>query len=887
VTLGYFAPLPPARSGVADYAATLLAALRREGEVRLGEGDVNLYQIGNNGLHDAIYRRALERPGVVLLHDAVLHHYLLGALSEREYEEEFVYNYGEWSRSTARRLWRDRARSAGAAEYFDYPMVRRVAERSRLVVVHTERARSIVERHAPGARIEVVPHLWTPAEVAQRDVEVLRARLPSGVVFGVFGHLRETKRLSTALRAFECVDRAAMLVSGDFTGEEYRRAMEEKLRGPRVVWLRYGSAREFETRAAAVDVAINLKWPSAGEASGIGVRLAGAGKPVIATEGGSIDIDPGPGEAEHLAAAMQWTIESRADREELGRIGARSVRENHAAEKVAARLWKAVAAACVAIAIAGAAEKREARVRMRDGVRLATNVFVPAAEGRWPTILLRTPYGKGVDLSPAYAPFVERGYAFVVQDVRGRGASEGEFHPLDQEAFDGEDTLAWAARQPWCTGRVAMIGGSYSGLAQWKAARQRPPALSAIFPVHGGIDEYADRFYSSGGALRLGHRMLWLYENLRLPTARAVAFDNFVRHLPLRTMDSYALGRALPLWQAALDHPSYDAFWREISVRERLSKVSTPAFAVAGWFDPNVESDLETIAALRRASPASRIVVGPWAHNMSTPFPGMSFGPESGYPIRAAQYAWFDRWLKDKPEWPGGGPFTIFVMGRNRWREESDWPLKRAVPTRLYLSAKGELSAQPVISGEDRFTYDPRKPVPTRGGATCCNPLVFPWGPLDQRPLGKREDVLSYSTAPLAEEVEATGPVRAVLYVATSAPDTDFTVKLIDVFPTGEARLLTDGILRLRYRNGVDCPTLARPGTAYEIAVEAGVTSNVFLAGHRIRIDISSSNFPKYDRNPNTGRAIAGENELRVARQTVYRGGFRPSHLVLPVISSK
>jgi hypothetical protein len=869
---------------VADYAASLLRALRREGEVRLGEGDVNLYQVGNNGLHGAIYRRALERSGVTLLHDAVLHHYLLSALGERAYEDEFVYNYGEWARSTAKRLWRDRARSAGAAEYFEYPMVRRIAERSRLVVVHTERARRIVKRHAPDARVEVVPHLWEPAEVVQREVEDFRERLPRGTIFGVFGHLRETKRLTTVLRAFERVKGASLLVSGDFVSDEYRRAVGEKLRGPRVCWLRYAGAREFDTRAAAVDVAINLKWPSAGEASGIGVRLAGAGKPVIATEGGSIDIDPGPGETEHLAAAMQWTIESRADREELGRIQARRTRENHAVGKVAAQLWKLAAAAAAALALAGAAEKREARVRMRDGVRLATNVFLPAAEGRWPAILLRTPYGKGVDLPSAYAPFVDRGYALVVQDVRGRGASEGEFRPLDQEAFDGEDTIAWAARQPWCTARIAMLGGSYSGLAQWKAAQQRPAGLDAIFPVHGGIDEYADRFYSSGGALRLGHRMLWLFENLRAPGARTVSFDNFVRHLPLRTMDTHALGRELPLWRAALDHPTYDAFWREISVRERLSRVAVPAFSVAGWFDPNVESDLKTIAALRRASPASRIVVGPWAHNMSTPFPGVSFGPERGYPIRAAQYSWFDRWLKDKPEWPPGGPFTIFVMGRDQWREESNWPLKRAVPTRLYLAAKGELAAQPPGSGEERFTFDPRKPVPTRGGATCCNPQVFPWGPLDQRALGRRDDVLSYSTAPLAEEVEVTGPVRAVLYAATSEPDTDFTVKLIDVFPSGEARLLTDGILRLRYRYGVDCPVLAKPGTVYEIAVEAGVTSNVFLAGHRIRVDISSSNFPKYDRNPNTGRTIADERELRVARQTVYRGASRPSHILLPVI---
>jgi len=288
-------------------------------------------------------------------------------------------------------------------------------------------------------------------------------------------------------------------------------------------------------------------------------------------------------------------------------------------------------------------------------------------------------------------------------------------------------------------------------------------------------------------------------------------------------------------------------------------------------------------------------MIGPWPHNMSIQFPDVDFGPQSSAAVRTMQLDWLDYWLKGRPSaLLAAPPVRLFVMGANQWRDEREWPLARAKPTPFYLLAKkaanslrggGELSRNPPKKdAPDRFVFDPRNPVPTRGGAVCCNPTVFPWGPIDQRPVEQRPDVLVYTSSALKKEVEVTGPIRVVLYCSTSAPDTDFTAKLVDVFPDGTARNLTDGILRLRYRESLEKPALARPGQTYQVSIDAGVTSNVFLKGHRMRLEISSSNFPRFDRNPNTGRPVADETELRKASQTVYHDRQHQSYVLLPVV---
>lgn len=539
-------------------------------------------------------------------------------------------------------------------------------------------------------------------------------------------------------------------------------------------------------------------------------------------------------------------------------------------------------------------------VPMRDGVRLAANVFRPEAPARYPTILIRTPYGKGRDISPNYAPFVERGYAVVVQDVRGRYASEGVFQPLEQEPADGDDTLNWIARQPWSDGKIGMLGSSYLGIVQWKVAVLNNPHLKAMFPVVSGCDDYRDRFYSPGGAMKLGQRLLWMSENMRAPRFHP-DFGKFVLHLPLRTADVAATGQVSDMFQQAVAHPAYDAFWKSISVRRRLDTIRVPVFSVGGWFDNFVESDLYAYQALRKNSGVHRILIGPWPHNMAEKLDGVDFGPDSAVSLRGIQMQWFDQFLRGR-DTPllSEAPVRVFMMGVNRWQDEREWP-PRARQERFYLESRGhantlagdgtlDADAPPpaeraqTFAVPDRFVFDPRDPVPTAGGAVCCNPKVFPWGPRDQRPVEQRRDVLVYTTAALRQDVEVIGPVRVVLYAATSAPDTDFTAKLVDVFPDGRAQNLTDGILRLRYSKSLEKPELARPGEIRKLTIDAGVTGNVFRKGHRIRMEISSSNFPRFDRNPNTGGPVADATELQKASQTIYHDARRPSCVVLPVV---
>jgi putative CocE/NonD family hydrolase len=562
------------------------------------------------------------------------------------------------------------------------------------------------------------------------------------------------------------------------------------------------------------------------------------------------------------------------------------------------------------------------RVPMRDNVRLDTNVFHPAGSGKFPTVLIRTPYGKGPDLPAGYQSFINHGYAVVMQDVRGRYASGGVFDVLNQEGPDGYDSLNWIASQPWSDGKVGMIGGSYVGIAQWRVALLNNPHLKAIFPVVSGSDEYLDRYYSPGGAMKLGHRLLWMSDNLTPAGMAKPKFSDYIDHLPLRTVDRSATRRTQQFYQTILNHPTYDSFWKNLSVRENIEDVHVPVFSVGGWYDNFAESDLEAFSALHkldgRLDDKHRIMIGPWAHNMSLPFPGVSYGDDSSSPIRSYQIEWFDHWLKGAPEdalrfspekWHAvraevdEAPVHLFVMGVNRWRDEPDWPLARAKSTALYLASDGaantsngngvlqwkpERAKAPDSPSDatvaDSFIYDPRNPVPTLGGAVCCDPKIFPWGPIDQRPVEKRKDVLVYTSAPMKQDLEVTGTIRVLLYASTSALDTDFTAKLVDVFPNGEARNLTDGILRVRYRDGLEKAELAEPGKVYPLLIDVGVTSNVFLVGHSIRVEISSSNFPRFDRNPNTGRAFADETVLKKAQQMIYHSRQYPSHLLLPVI---
>jgi uncharacterized protein len=537
-------------------------------------------------------------------------------------------------------------------------------------------------------------------------------------------------------------------------------------------------------------------------------------------------------------------------------------------------------------------------IPMRDGVRLAADVLLPGEAGRWPTLLLRTPYSRKAPGVRSYRFFAQRGYAVLIQDLRGRYASEGAFGPTQQQGPDANDTINWIAEQAWSNGRVVMAGGSYVGIVQWWAAIEDNPHLFAISPVFSGDDEYVDRFYSTGGALKIGHRLLWIAENFTPRGQLPPLFSSYIRHLPLRTADVAALGTPSPLWRTALDHPSYDAYWKSCSIRERLNRVKIPVLSFGGWFDNYVESDLDAFSRLASQGRSIETWVGPWAHNAGLMFPTRDFGPESRIGIRLRQLEWFDKRIKSTSQSERSetsAPLLhIFVMGPNVWREEHEWPLARTHYTSLYLDSKGHANS---ASGDgvlrwrtvrdaqaDSFSYDPNNPVPTIGGALCCNAKVLPPGPLDQTPVEGRRDILVYTSPLLKADIEVTGVVHVVLYVATSANDTDFTAKLIDVQADGRPLLVTDGIQRLRYRTSLSRPTFVKRNTDYQINIDAGVTSYVFAAGHRIRLEVSSSNFPRFDRNLNSTRPNAIETKLEKAYQTVFHEQRYPSAIILPIV---
>ncbi len=537
--------------------------------------------------------------------------------------------------------------------------------------------------------------------------------------------------------------------------------------------------------------------------------------------------------------------------------------------------------------------------RMRDGVELVSDVFRPVGSGRRPTILVRTPYNRRGEGVAGYRMFASHGYAVVLQDVRGRYDSQGEFGSIGQEGADGNDTLDWIALQPWSNGRTGMAGASYPGIAVWRAAVQGNPHLVAIFPMVSGDDEYLDRFYSPGGAMKLGHRLLWLSDNFHPLGLPQPEFKNYITHLPLRTADVAAAGRAIPVWQDALDHPSYDSYWRQLSLRPQLEKVHSAVFSMGGWFDNYAPDDLDAFTRLAHLGRDVETSIGPWAHSFTYRFPQVDFGPESRARVRSVQLAFFDRRLKTA-SWPTAAEtkprLHLFVMGANVWREEHEWPLARTRYTSFYLTSQGKANSAAGDGGlanlapdkgkfkPDHFVYDPAQPVPTQGGALCCDAEVLPPGPLDQSSVERRNDVLVYTSSPLHEDLEVTGPVRALLYVATSANDTDFTAKLVDVPASGSPRLVTDGIARLRYRLSLVTSSFVKRNQPYQVFIDAGVTSYVFLPGHRIRLEISSSNFPRFDRNLNTTQPVADAIKAIKANQTVFHERKYPSALILPVI---
>jgi putative CocE/NonD family hydrolase len=557
--------------------------------------------------------------------------------------------------------------------------------------------------------------------------------------------------------------------------------------------------------------------------------------------------------------------------------------------------------------------ERNVSIPLRDGVVLRGDVYRPNTAEPCPVLLQRTAYGKQTATASGMLNALaaaDRGYAVVIQDCRGRYESEGEWTPFFCEIDDGYDTVEWCAAQPWSNGRVGMYGMSYVGASQWLAAISTPPSLQCIFPVMTAADYY-DGWIYQGGALYLGFTAAWTAQFLALPHVPRLGLPEAeakkeeaqlmgglgrlkrtLSDMPLDKLPWLAKEGLAPYFYEWLRHPSRDEYWERINILAHHDRVAVPAFNVGGWYDlflagpPRNFAGLCERAANATARAGQKLLIGPWAHNNpSISITGeRNFGPKATVVLEDLQFRWFDHWLKDIDsgllEEP---PVRIFVMGSG-WRDEQEWPLARTEYQDFYLhsggranglNGDGRLGAQPPGTEQpDLYLYNPLNPVGSIGAG----------GAYDQTPAEQQTDVLIYTTPPLQAPIEVTGNVRLILHAATTATDTDFYAKLVDLGPDGYAQNLCDGILRGRYRESMREPRPLTPGEPHCFEIDMTMTSNLFKVGHAIRLEVTSSCFPRFERNPNGFRDLAAATTTEPAIQTVFHDSALPSRLVLPVI---
>jgi uncharacterized protein len=542
-------------------------------------------------------------------------------------------------------------------------------------------------------------------------------------------------------------------------------------------------------------------------------------------------------------------------------------------------------------------------MKTRDGVTLRADIYRPKADGRFPVLINRSPYDKHIYISEGIAS-ARRGYIFIIQDMRGCFASDGDWYPFRNDAQDGYDTVEWAARLPYSNGKVGMVGISYVGVTQLLAATAAPPHLVAIYPGITGSNYHANWTYQ-GGAFSQLFNQAW---------AKRFAVGDLTRRLDSaapqfdakRPPEDYALldlttakglGRYYYDWIA---HPTYDDYWKQWSIEERYDQIKVPALHIGAWYDLFMPGAIRNYQGIKEhggsvaARNGQRLVIIPGGHaGFGQKIGEVDFGSDSVFDIREYGLRWFDWVMKGIDNGMAREkPVKIFVMGKNVWRDEDSWPLARA-KNRLYylhsggraktLNRDGELSSvRPATEPPDKYVYDPADPVLTKGGAIGGG--YGDQGPSDQRTVEARSDVLVYTTPAFDEDMEVTGPVSLELFVSSSAVDTDFTAKVVDVWPNGFAQNLCDGILRARYRASMERAELLKPGEIYKLTIDLSATSNVFLAGHKLRLQIASSDFPRYDRNLNTGASPETSTGYTRATNVIYHDRAHPSALIVPVV---
>ena len=554
--------------------------------------------------------------------------------------------------------------------------------------------------------------------------------------------------------------------------------------------------------------------------------------------------------------------------------------------------------------------ERDVAATMRDGVILRADIYRPKANGKFPVILQRRYVDKRTIVDFGYTA-AARGYVAIIQDIRGRFASGGEFYPFRDEASDGYDTVEWASALPYSNGKVGMWGASYVGVSQLQTAMAHPPHLAGICPMVTGSN-YHDGWIYQGGAFEQLFTESWtggmaqdtfshyLAGNTKTAQEKWVPPNDFVLfNFPPLTADHNLSAKIAPYFFDWLAHPNYDEYWKRWSVPEHFADINVPALHMAAWYDVFQGGSLENYIGLKAhggpvARAQQRLIVIIGGHSGGGRKIGdVDFGADADqWDETSVVLDWYDYILKGiHNHFSDEKPVKIFVMGANKWREEDDWPIPRAQVTRLFLHSKGKANS---LSGDgslsdsraqsetpDQYTYDPANPTPTVGGQVLG---YVPGGPYDQREVESRKDVLVYSTPPMTKDTEVTGPISLELFASSSAIDTDFTGKLVDVAPDGYAQNLTDGILRARYRISQEKPSVMTPGQPYKFTIDLWSTSNVFRKGHILRLEVSSSNFPRFDRNMNTGEDQAPARKSVPALNTIYHDVAHPSVLILPII---
>ena len=553
-------------------------------------------------------------------------------------------------------------------------------------------------------------------------------------------------------------------------------------------------------------------------------------------------------------------------------------------------------------------------VPMRDGINLSADIWLPPSSrgsGPWPALLLRTIYDNQEARYIGWArEFTNRGYAVIMQDCRGRGDSDGDWIPYVCELYDGYDTHQWIGEQDWCDGNLGTFGLSYPGFTQTLPATLRSKYLKAVAPIASQQDNYGH--HRVNGVIH--HNVAFAFLNMlgrsmQYESLKHFDQDTFFFELPIDTAME-KVSNTHPYYKGVMEHEQYDEWWSSYSLRDKYPEMAIPSLFITGWFDSLSNENFKLFngwtkkAKTEDARSKTKLIIGPWSHQIAPwgrvpmgkngEYADRTFGKQALSDVIEMHMHWYDQRLKGIDTGVDEeAPIKLFVMGKNTWRDEYEWPLERTEWTKFYLSSAGNAvdgggGLHPEIKTSDRtsdsFIYDPGDPVPSLGSQYQTYDFC---GPHDRSHIQRRPDVLTFTTDILTEDMEITGPISATIWASSDAKDTDFTATLTDLEPDGKAIALCEGIVRARFRNGTENPQMMVPGEIYKFEIDMWNTSNSFIKGHRIRIEISSSNFPRYNRNLNSGNPIASDIDITLANQTVYHGIQYPSYINLPVIPKR